>query len=61
LKMLSTLRNLMSISLKNKEKSTLMSYIRPCRDASRTPYNEPTLLASTSASTLNYFLNALSS
>jgi hypothetical protein len=48
LKTRSTSQKLMPISLKNKDKLTLMSYIRPCRSASRTPYNDSTLLASTS-------------
>ena len=48
LKTRSVSRNLWAISLKNKEKLTLMSYIRPCCDASKPTYNKSTLLASNS-------------
>lgn len=34
-----------------------MSYIRHGRDASKRPYNEATLLVSTSVGTLNYFFS----
>lgn len=48
LKTRSVSQNLLPIPLKNKEKLTLMSYIRPCCDASKALYNISTLLASVS-------------